>query len=176
MQPKRPMFGSFLNVSDDGGDTTIGNDDTEDDGRSTCTEDLNGGKLASDEYFKPSIDAMTFAEVKNGEFVELSSVKDYKTVYIRSTTHDERMINLSSKINKTVSGQPELSMFVPLKKKDVILVKYLGDFARASVDDDERATLRLIDIGTAIKFEADDVRYISPDSFPKLKNRPLLNF
>lgn len=145
MQWRNPVYNSLLNISDDN-ETLKGGDDDDYDVDST------------DAYFKPSIDRMSFADVKNEDIVELSAVED-----CRAIKHDEKMIDMLSKINK--QKHHELSLFVPIKENDVVLVKYAGDFTRASVIDDERSTLRLIDIGTAVKFKDDDVRYISPEAF-----------
>lgn len=148
-----------MNLSDDG--TIVAESDDE------CTEDESGNEIFVDSIFKPSIKTMEYADIKNDDIVELSAIEDYKTVYIRSIKHDEKWIDLLVKMNKTVRNQPKLSMFAPLKKNDVVLVKYLGDFTRASLIGEDR--LRLIDIGTTIKFQADDVRYISTEVFAEKK-------
>lgn len=162
MQRRTPVYGSLLNMSDndddDNANTIKGSDDDV-----GSMDDFDGDAFASDAYFKPKIDEMTFAEVKNGDIVELSSIEDHTTLYIRAIKHDEKMINMLAKMNKQKHNK--LSLFVPLKKNDIVLMKHAGDFTRASVIDDERSTLRLIDIGTAVQFEADDVRYISPEVF-----------
>lgn len=137
-----------------------------DDETSTVVDDDSYSTSTNEQIFKPNTDSIPYSDVKNGDVVQLTHVRDHKNVYVRATKHDPDFVKLMKAMNdsKETIGLLENTTF---RKDDVFLVQYSGDFSRCAVatcdDDNDAFTVHLIDHGLEISPDRDDMRYISPN-------------
>lgn len=145
-------------LSDDEDNTSIQSDDT--------MINESSGSVFGGEFFKPkTLQYLDYAPIKNGDFVEISSIdgNDGINIYIRSVKNDPAFVKLLKDINAPTK-QKRLDI-TSLKKDEIVLVKFEGDYVRAAVVDEHKLTMKLIDIGLEVDVKSEDIQSIPFNSF-----------
>lgn len=162
MPPTNQFCGAQFDVSDDDDDAvTVKSEDS----LSTLVSYASCQLI-----FKPSVDNIRYADIQFRDIVELSCIEGTNILYIRALKNDSKMHDMMKSINSV--KQPKIPALTDLKQKDVVVTKFSGDYSRATVIQDNGASVNvhLIDLGYTVQVPFDEIGYISPKDayFPKM--------